>query len=86
MVYIVSTTFAVLFFNFVAKRVAASEETLTCYFLVGSVVILGGLCLVPDEKDSMAVYIVLLALLALSQGGPNNFTLTTEIRKRAPGR
>ena len=85
-IYIASTTFAVLFFNFISKRVAMSEETLNCYFLSVSVAILGGLCLVPDERESMAIYMGLLALLAFSQGGPNNFNVTTEIRKRAPGR
>ena len=76
-VYPVSSPFSVLLYNFVAKRVSISEEYLMCLFLALSTFILGGLSFLPSENLSIAIYMILLALVSLAQGGPRNFAITT---------
>ena len=84
-VYLLVTPFANLLFDSVSKRVAISEEYLVCIFLVFPVVILGALALFINPKSPIWLYMLMLILLSLAQGGPRLFLLSTERRKRAPG-
>ena len=83
-VYLFVTPFASLLFNSVSRGVSMSEEYLVCIFLVFSVGGLSVLSFFMNDESAIWIYIVMLIVVSMSQGGPRMFFGSTEIRKRAP--
>ena len=76
-VYLLAGPFASLLFNKVSNIISINEEYLVCIFLMLSVIVLVILGFLLHKNSAMVVYMVMLILLSLCQGGPRLYLVST---------